>query len=151
MKLYTICVRGRPVVTLRTGADDPLPDEFATDPQILQAIRESQAVRDKLKALSPGLDEAEAHDEIYDALDTWLGQDLRTLQNEGRPLWGGDMDDVHIREARVDEAERWHLSRRRALDSGEQDAGHESWHIFLVPVSDPTDDDLDEEDEEYEE
>lgn len=101
MKLYTICVRGRPVVTLSTDADQPVPDGLI---------------------------------EVDKALDTWLGAGLRKLRNEGQVLWTGDRNDLQIREAQADEAERWSASHRKALESGELDAGEESWLTFLVPV-----------------
>jgi hypothetical protein len=39
---------------------------------------------------------------------------------------------VAVREATTDEAATWHSSRRHAIDTGEQDAGDESWAVFLV-------------------
>jgi hypothetical protein len=134
LDLYTISIRNRPVLTMSVDANDPLPDTFATEPEMLKALREAQALIDEMKARTPNLTEIAAMREIDEALDTWLGDDLRSLKTEGHPLWKGDRNEITVREARVDEAESWHTSRRNAINEGELEAGEESWLIFLVPV-----------------
>ncbi|HZK89970.1 MAG TPA: hypothetical protein VFC56_07490 [Stellaceae bacterium] len=66
----------------------------------------------------------------------WFTEDLMVLQSEGKPLWDGSAE-IFIREAIDDEGERWDAARRR---SGED----EDYLLFLLPVTDPTDDVFDE-------
>ena len=72
--------------------------------------------------------------EIDEALDTWLGQDLRTLRSHGVPLWSGGRASLHVREATPDEAQGWHEVLQREIDTGEEDAGDEDWLVYLVPI-----------------
>jgi hypothetical protein len=66
--------------------------------------------------------------------------DLMTLEGQdGRPLWDG-LAEIYVREAYPEEADRWKASYVRALHDG--DAEDESdWVIYLVPVTEPPDDD----------
>jgi hypothetical protein len=136
MRLYTICVRGLPVVTMSTNTEPAMPDEFTTDADLMKAYRDARALREAFvdEELQRGIERRQ----IDEALEAWLGEDLTGLQHDGAPLWTGDYRDLEIREARVDEAARWHSSHQMALDSGEQDAGEEDWLVFLVSVKDPT-------------
>ena len=144
MTIYTIEAHGRPVVVVSIGNMPPLEDSFATKPELLQALR---ATRDLEEQLPPDMRERA----IDEALDTWLGKDLSTLESGGHPLWDGDRDALHVREASADEAAIFRASREQAIREGELDAGDEDWVAFLVPVTDPTDDGEEEEDDEDEE
>lgn len=64
--------------------------------------------------------------------------DLAVLQNEGRPLWDGETPIV-VRAATFAEKAAW---RRKSVELSEEDADHDpdDTLVFLVPVSDPTDD-----------
>jgi hypothetical protein len=121
---------------MSVDADVPMPDSLITNAEVMKAVRASRALRDEIAARLPGdIQEASYLHEIDEALDTWLGEDLLTLQHDdGVPLWSGDRDALHIREARVDEAARWHASRQKAIDEDELDAGDEDWLAFLVPL-----------------
>jgi hypothetical protein len=130
MRLYTICIDQRPVVVISVDAEPPIPDSLTTRPDLMQTLRESRAQIESIPADPRTMDQME----IDEALDTYLGEDLQSLTCEGNSLWDGDHARLHIREARVDEAERWHLSRRAAIDAGEVAAGEEAWLTFLVPV-----------------
>lgn len=140
MTLYTVCIKNRPVVVMSASAEAPMEEWVLNDPELLKAVRFDQSIRNRVKARIPNFDSVEELDEINKGLDTWLGEDLRTLENNGIPLWSGDRTDVDIREANTDELERWHTSHHEALISGEADVGENSWLIFLVPVTDPADD-----------
>jgi hypothetical protein len=119
---------------MSVAAEDPLPDDLALDANMMKALRDSKAV---LNSFPAGVQMIADRREIDEALDTWLGQDLLTLEHDGHPLWTGNSSDLDIREARTDEAEQWHTSRRQAIDREEIDAGQESWLLFLVQVSEP--------------
>ena len=67
--------------------------------------------------------------EILDALENTLGEDLRSLG-----LWDGRLGRLQIRPARPHEARRWHGSRRRAIEQGKHDAADMRWLLFLVPM-----------------
>ena len=141
MTIYTIEAHGRPVVVVSVGDTPSLEDSLATKPELLQALR---ATRDLKEQLPPDMREQA----IHEALDTWLGEDLSTLESGGHPLWDGDRDALHVREAFADEAAIFRASREQAIREGELEAGDEDWVTFLVPVTDPTNDAEEEEDEE---
>jgi len=79
-----------------------------------------------------------------DALDWADDEDFRSdivfLEGEdGRPLWDGRAE-IFVREADPEEAERWTVSFTDAMHDGEvEDA--DDWVIYLVPVTEPPDDD----------
>lgn len=81
----------------------------------------------------------EAEDDI-DADDIakagWLRDDLRVLESEGRPLWDGRAR-IRVREASDAEREIYRARCAAAVEDGDGDTG---MIIYLVPVSDPTDD-----------
>ena len=64
--------------------------------------------------------------------------DLTVLENEGHPLWNG-RDEIFIRKAFPEEEAQFDASQARAIKDKEidEDGG---WLMFLVPVTDPTDD-----------
>jgi hypothetical protein len=130
VRLFTICTNGLPVLVMSAGAEPPLPDSLTTNVALMKAHRELSAQMDNLP------DYARYSVEIHEVLDTWLGADLRSQTYNGTPLWNGDLDSLQIREARTDEAERWHVSRRHAINEGELDAGAEDWLVYLVSPSD---------------
>jgi hypothetical protein len=139
MRLYTVCIDTLPVLTLSTDTELPFPDAFTTNPEIMEAHRAAQALRDRMDSIAPPTAKDRRDSdlaEIDEELDTWLGADLQTLHHEGHPLWNGDRDRVHVRDATTDEAEHWHTSHRAAINDGTLDAGYEDWLIYLVSVSD---------------
>lgn len=144
MKLYTVCVQGSPVLTMSIDADHPLEDFILRDPELLKAHRQTQAFIEQIRR-EPGVDAIADEREVNEALDTWLGEDLRALRTVGAhaPIWDGNPDELSFRGARTDEAEKWHLSRRLAIEMGELDAGGETWVRYLVPVQDTTGDSTD--------
>jgi hypothetical protein len=148
MTIYTIEAHGRPVVAVSIGDTPPLEDSLATRPELLQALR---ATRDLEERLPPDTREHVRRRALEEALDTWLGEDLSTLESGGQPLWDGDRDALRVREASADEAVIFRASREQAVREGELEAGDEDWVAFLVPVTDPTDDGEEEGDEEDEE
>jgi hypothetical protein len=129
MRLYTVCAHGRPVLVISAGTEDPMEDRFTTDPEIMNAHRFTQALSDNIPSEVASFSEC---GEIEEALDTWMGEDLQALKSGGRPLWNGDRTQVSIREATTDEAAKWHISWRDVIDAGDQDAGDESWAVYLV-------------------
>ncbi len=129
MKLFTVAVDGVPIVVLSVDAELGLPDQFARDPQALSALRAMAATT---KSMPPGTSDIEQQMEIEDALDTWLGDDLLQIERNGQPLWDGNRDRLRISEALADEADHWRAAYRDALVRGEQDAGDESFLVFIA-------------------
>ena len=71
----------------------------------------------------------------------WLQTDLMALKHDGIPLWDGEAE-LFVREARPEEAGKWHTDFARACSEGDAaDDDRESWPVFLVAVADPTGDD----------
>ena len=64
--------------------------------------------------------------------------DLMVLKNEGHPLWNG-RDEIFIRKAFSTEESQFEASQARAIKDKEIDE-KDDWLMFLVPVTDPTDD-----------
>ena len=64
--------------------------------------------------------------------------DLTVLENEGRPLWDGT-DKILVRKAFPAEEAQFNASQARAISEKEIDE-EDDWLMFLVPVTDPTDD-----------
>ena len=75
--------------------------------------------------------ELEVEDEIFQ-------NDLAVLESSGRPIWDGEAE-IHIREADDDERGKFDSSKAQAILEGEI-GGRECWNVYLVPVSDPTND-----------
>src|SRR5215213_7921256 len=73
----------------------------------------------------------ELEDEIFQ-------NDLTVLESGGRPIWDGEAQ-IDIREADKNEKGKFDNSRAKAILEGKIREG-ESWMLYLVPVSDPTDD-----------
>jgi hypothetical protein len=144
MRLYTICIQQHPVAVVSAGADLPLPDWVATDPELMKTLRMTEQIRAQVP---DDVKRAGEFIEIDQLLDTWLGNDLRVLEHNGQPLWTGDRNDIAIREARIEEADQWFASRREAVSNEDVDAGDADWVHFLVGVSDPTDEAVDEDDD----
>jgi hypothetical protein len=63
--------------------------------------------------------------------------DLTVLENEGHPLWNGK-DQIFIRKAFPEEEAQFDASQARAIKDEEIDED-DDWLMFLVPVTDPTD------------
>jgi hypothetical protein len=63
------------------------------------------------------------------------------LQSEGEPLWDGDAD-LLVRDPFPEEQAYWQASQARAIKDGEIEDRDDTWLLFLVPVTDPTDDEV---------
>lgn len=87
---------------------------------------------------SPDRQEAE---ELFNAED--FREDLTVLESEGVPLWDEKVTIV-LRDATPEEVSIVDQAYENDDGEGEDD---EEFVIFLVPVSDPTDDDADEDEE----
>jgi hypothetical protein len=72
------------------------------------------------------------------ALNNAFASDLMVLIHDGEPLWDGSSE-LFVREAFPEEQEKWRASQVRAMRSGEIDTETAMWVIFLVSVTDPTD------------
>ena len=70
--------------------------------------------------------------------EPWFQEDLSVLDSEGKPLWDG-IAELHVREAFDEEADRWRAMRTQAIREDEADEDN-AFLMFLVPVSDSTDD-----------
>jgi hypothetical protein len=60
------------------------------------------------------------------------------LQNDGRDLWDGKSDLV-LRNPFPDEQAKFDASLAAALMEREIEDENDSWLLFLIPVTDPTD------------
>lgn len=132
MILYTLCIDARPILVINTDPEIPVPDEVVHSPVMLDALRKINEICADTQLDERRLGQLE---QIDDALDTWLGEDLATLKHDGIVLWDGDRSRVHVREARADEVIRWSNSYQEALATGEQDAGNEDYLVYLIEVS----------------
>ncbi len=83
-----------------------------------------------------------ANDALAWADDEDVRSDLMFLEGaDGRPLWDGRAE-IYVREADPEEGDRWQTSFKEALGDGDvEDA--EDWVIYLVPVTEPPEDDSD--------
>jgi hypothetical protein len=72
------------------------------------------------------------------ALDGALASDLMVLIHDGMPLWNGSSE-LFVRDAFPEEQQKWRASQVQAMRSGEIDNEAAMWVLFLVPVTDPTD------------
>jgi hypothetical protein len=74
--------------------------------------------------------------EIDNALETHLGAELQALVDaaSGQALWDGNWENIHVRRATGEEAERWGGSSLAAMQAGEQEPGETDWVAFLVDV-----------------
>ena len=63
----------------------------------------------------------------------------------GKALWDGEAE-LFLREAHEEERDKWDKAVVHAVHEGDvasrEDAVEEGYVVFLVPVGDPTDDDL---------
>jgi hypothetical protein len=126
MRLHTVSIDNLAVVAMSTDADAPMQDFVVHDAELLSAHRQMTELHNTMKSIAPDLDKISDQREVDDALETWLGDDLKALQHHGVPLWNGDHSRLTSREATVDEASKWHHSRQKAVDEGEEGAGEES-------------------------
>lgn len=71
--------------------------------------------------------------------DPSLHEDLMVFTHEGQPLWDGEAE-LSVREAHPQEASDWEAAFARAEEDGGGDEDErDSFTMFLVEVSDPTD------------
>jgi hypothetical protein len=131
MKLYTICVDQRPILVMSVDAGPLMPDQLTTNAEPMKARRDIRALSDSLPADVQRINDQR---EIDEALNTWLGQDLRTLRSHGVPLWSGGSASLLVRDATPHEAQGWHETLQREIDTDEEDAGDEDWLVYLVPI-----------------
>ena len=84
-------------------------------------------------------------DELQDLLtDSSLLEDLLVLETQGRPLWFGRPKDFFVRPAFGEEASQWEEGFSRALLDGHvTEWDRDGYIVYLVPVSDPTEDEKD--------
>lgn len=97
----------------------------------------------------PAETQAEAEDVIKP--DGAIAEDLVVMEDrDGVPLWDGESSLV-LREAEAEEQEVWDSMVASAVSEGEVDSREEAlkdgYVVFLVPCSDPTDDDPDDDEE----
>ena len=72
--------------------------------------------------------------------EEWFRSDLRALECDGTQLWGGKSE-IYLREALPQEADEWRGAYARAqFKTIHSEFGIDArWLLYLVPVSDPTD------------
>ena len=83
----------------------------------------------------------DAEDQL--AAETLVGKDwfksaLRVLETKTRPLWDGESE-IHVRKPNASERLEWNAARDRRRTEDKNDNAD---LVFLVPVSNPTDEDL---------
>ena len=72
--------------------------------------------------------------------DKGFQTDLMTFDDDqGKRLWNG-IDELLLREAFPEEHARFAASQARAIHDGEVEDEDDTWVLFLVPVTDPLDD-----------
>jgi hypothetical protein len=144
--LYTVEAHGRPVVVISATASLGLPDDaMLVNPNIRERLRLMRRAKslwnDLAKRLRIDPDDSEVRislREIDAALETYLGEDLRTMEDvaqPGRPLWDGKWKNIRVRRATDKEAETWKSSLLAAMRAGEQEPGEMDWLVFLIAVS----------------
>ncbi len=88
-------------------------------------------------------------DKLSEAEETAEDPSLRELlmvlvDADDAPLWDGEAE-LFLREAHEEEREKWDKVIAQAVHEGDvasrEDAVEEGYAVFLVPVSDPDDDD----------
>jgi hypothetical protein len=69
-----------------------------------------------------------------------LKSDMMLYETVGGPVWTGDTP-LFVREAFDEEVDTWRTEWREAEADGEVSAGdEEGWLVFLVPVTEPDED-----------
>jgi hypothetical protein len=146
MKLYTVEAHDIPVLVMPTDVEPAMEDTLTTNAELIRALR---GARDSIKEIPEEAKELARLSEIDEALETWLGADLMTLQHEnGQVLWNGAYEAIHVRPAIEEEVARWQACRDEAVRSGDEEpADAETLVVYLVPVSEELDDDEEEDDE----
>lgn len=84
---------------------------------------------------------AEEADHFFRAED--FREDLTILKSEGNPLWDGAAS-LSLRKANAEE--RQEVEHAYEFDDGPDKDIADEFVVFLVPISDPSDDDFDEAD-----
>jgi hypothetical protein len=76
--------------------------------------------------------------------EDWFKSDLIALESEGEPVWDG-VSEIGFREASTEEAAVWRKSFAQAsTELRNAPVGVQlvpDWLVYLIPVTDPTDDD----------
>ena len=139
--LYTVEAHGRPVVVISATSSEPPSDKMLANPRVIEALRRTRQLEaDMAKELSVDPNEFEegvSVHEIDEALETYLGDDLQTMEGADSPggaLWDGNWENIHTRRATDVEAEQWKQSLLAAMQAGEQEPGDTDWVAFLVAV-----------------
>jgi hypothetical protein len=80
------------------------------------------------------------------AADEDLRAELLGLEHEGEPIWDGDGELV-VRRAHLEEASEWEGAHAKALLEGAADEDDEDFAVFLLEVSDLTNEYFDADDD----
>jgi hypothetical protein len=72
--------------------------------------------------------------------DESMRAELTSLESEGRPLWDAESE-IFVWKAFREEEATWKKSRAKAVLAGDDAAAEDGWVVFLVPTTDPSDDD----------
>jgi hypothetical protein len=131
LRLYTICTNDRPVLVMGAGVEPPMEDSLTTNAALMKAHRDLRAMEESLPADIQRISEVR---EIDEAIDTWLGEELQSFG-----LWDGDHAKLQVREADPSEAERWRVEIQNSIEAGDQDAGNDDFAVYLVSVTEETD------------
>ena len=139
MKFYTLCIDEKPIFVLSQVSEPSIPDEVWKDPELAEAIRANVAYFAELEAIAPGCTQTCEWDDpnkVDEALATWLGDDLKKRFLDGEPLWDGDANRIHVRNATPEEEDQWQRSCSNAEAAGHKEAGPDkNWLAFLVPTT----------------
>jgi hypothetical protein len=122
-RLYTIELLAKPVTVLSAGVELLLEDNMATKPKLIRSLRFTQNLE---ASLSDEMIERRERQEINEALDTRLGEDLCV-----RLGWSRDVSEINVQPAKPDEAEARRTSPAKAVQAGERDAGDEDFGVYL--------------------
>src|SRR4051812_21307106 len=87
--LYTVEAMGRPVVVLSANSEPVPEDNWLADPQFAEAMRKGgeamRALHARAKQMGSELDEDVAFREVDEAFETYLGEDLKRLEDADKP------------------------------------------------------------------
>jgi hypothetical protein len=76
--------------------------------------------------------------------EEWFKSDLQCLDGDDKkPLWNGKAE-IYVREAFSEEFAKWQAAHSIAVAKGEIDGIDDPWLVYLVAVTDSTDEDADE-------
>lgn len=133
MLLITIEVYGRPTVVMSANVEPLVEDHYLQDPNSRRLILETnKRLSEMEETLGAQGGDLTAHHygmalmEIEEAVDTWLGTDLRCDCG-----WKGVRNGLNVRPATPEEKAKWRASLEVAWRCEEQEPGDQDWVLLI--------------------